>query len=251
MCGRCPLEGGGPQGRKNSSDLSRSSLYGSTRSEIANPKSLSGFEKVYRNQAKEWHTFEDASTGDTFGAILYAYSTISLSPRRGTVLKKWSRWKRQGKRLGSTDKKGKCIRSPSIIADRIDGRGSRSEAIKPSYKVRSESLAPVLSVGSPPFNPSYHWYGTRYRTTPSRECLYTGTWMRGQMDSPGSGSQGGCLSHWSLGPCVGSFIYLTGAVWQADPAHPGSGASRSADPHAAVSPARYMVKCSRSRLTGI
>ena len=86
MCGRCPLEGGGPQGRKNSSDLSRSSLYGSTRSEIANPKSLSGFEKVYRNQAKEWHTFEDASTGDTFGAILYAYSTISLSPRRGTVL---------------------------------------------------------------------------------------------------------------------------------------------------------------------
>ena len=68
---------------------------------------------------------------------------ISLSPRRGTVLKKWSRWNRQGKRLDSTDKKGKSTRSPSIIADRIDGRGSRSEAIKPSYKVRSESLAPL------------------------------------------------------------------------------------------------------------
>ena len=68
---------------------------------------------------------------------------ISLSPRRGTVLKKWSRWNRQGKRLDSTDKKGKSTRSPSIIADRIDVRGSRSEAIKPSYKVRSESLAPL------------------------------------------------------------------------------------------------------------
>ena len=37
----------GSQGRKNSSDLSRSSLHGSTRTEIANPKSICDLGMAY------------------------------------------------------------------------------------------------------------------------------------------------------------------------------------------------------------
>ena len=70
-----PIGGWVPWGRKNSSDLSRSFPYGSTRTKIDNPR-LCKFEKVYSNHAKEQCTFEDASTSHTFGSILYIYSTV-------------------------------------------------------------------------------------------------------------------------------------------------------------------------------